>query len=63
MFFTLINRMFLWLPVSLRILVSAVFAVFAIFVAVALLKAVYNLLQFIFQALGGLLSKVVSLFT
>lgn len=63
MFFTLINRMFLWLPVSLRVLVSAVFAVFAIFVAVALLKAVYNLLQFIFQALGGLLSKVVSLFT
>lgn len=63
MFFALINRMFLWLPVSLRVLVSAVFAVFAIFVAVALLKAVYNLLQFIFQALGGLLSKVVSLFT
>lgn len=63
MFFTLINRLFLWLPVSLRVLVAAVFSVFAIFVAVALLKAVYNLLQFIFHALGGLLSKVVSLFT
>lgn len=63
MFFALINRLFLWLPVSLRVLVGAVFGVFAIFVAVALLKAVYNLLQFIFNALGGLLSKVVSLFT
>lgn len=63
MFFALVNRLFLWLPVSLRVLVGAVFGVFAIFVAVALLKAVYNLLQFIFNALGGLLSKVVSLFT
>lgn len=63
MFFALINGMFGWLPTSLRVLVSAIFAIFSIFVAVALLKAVYNLLQFIFNALGGLLGKVVSLFT
>lgn len=63
MFFALINGMFDWLPASLRVLVSAIFAIFSIFVAVALLKAVYNLLQFIFNALGGLLGKVVSLFT
>lgn len=62
MFFSLLSGMFGWLPAPLRMLVTAVFVIFAIFVAIALLKAIYNLLKFVFDLLGGLIGKVVALF-
>ena len=61
--FDLINSMFGWMPVPLRLLTCAVFVVFSVFVAVAIIKAIYGLLQFLMNVLGGLLGKVVALFT
>lgn len=61
--FDLINSMFGWMPIPLRLLTGAVFVVFSVFVAVAIIKAIYGLLQFLMNVLGGLLGKVVALFT
>lgn len=60
--FGLIRSAFGWLPDSLYFLVSAILTFFAIFVAVSLIVAVFKLVQFIVQVLGGILGKVVQLF-
>jgi hypothetical protein len=60
--FGLIRTAFGWLPDSLYFLVSAILTFFAIFVAVSLIVAVFKLVQFIVQVLGGILGKVVQLF-
>ena len=57
-----IRTAFHWLPTQLYLLVSAVITFFAIFVAVALIKALWQLIQFVVNVLGGVLGKVVSLF-
>lgn len=57
-----IRTAFQWLPAPLYLLVSAVITFFAIFVAVALIKALWQLIQFVVNVLGGVLGKVVSLF-
>ena len=57
-----IRTAFQWLPTPLNLLVSAVITFFAIFVAVALIKALWQLIQFVVNVLGGVLGKVVSLF-
>ena len=57
-----IRTAFQWLPTPLHLLVSAVITFFAIFVAVALIKALWQLIQFVVNVLGGVLGKVVSLF-
>lgn len=57
-----IRTAFQWLPTLLYLLVSAVITFFAIFVAVALIKALWQLIQFVVNVLGGVLGKVVSLF-
>ena len=57
-----IRTAFQWLPAPLYLLVSAVITFFAIFVAVALIKALWQLTQFVVNVLGGVLGKVVSLF-
>ena len=62
MFFSLLSGMFGWMPQPIGTLVTAVFVIFSIFVAIALLKAIYNLLKFVFDLLGGLVGKVVGLF-
>lgn len=62
MFFSLLSGMFGWLPGPLRGLVNAVFIIFAIYVAVALIKTIFTLMQFIFNMLTGLFGKVASLF-
>lgn len=61
--FALIMQMFSWMPVGLRVLACSVFVVFLVFVAVAVIKAIYGLLQFLVGLLGGMLGKVVALFT
>ena len=61
--FALIMQMFAWMPSGLRILAASVFVVFLVFVAVAIIKAIYGLLQFLVGLLGGMLGKVVALFT
>ena len=53
---------FKWLPTPLFLLVSAVFTFFSIFVAVALIKALLQIIQFVIKALGGVLGKVAALF-
>lgn len=53
---------FKWLPTPLFLLVSAVFTFFSIFVAVALIKALLQIIQFVVKALGGVLGKVAALF-
>lgn len=62
MFFTFLTYCFKWLPTPLFLLVSAVFTVFAVIVAVEILKLIYTLVEFFTKALGGLLKKVVALF-
>ena len=62
MFFTFLTYCFKWLPTPLFLLVSAVFTVFAVIVAVEILKLIYALIEFFAKALGGLLKKVVTLF-
>ncbi len=57
-----IRTAFQWLPTPLFLLVSAVITFFAIFVAVALIKVLWQLIQFVVNVLGGVLGKVVSLF-
>ena len=57
-----VRTAFHWLPKPLYLLVSAVITFFAIFVAVALIKALWQLIQFVVNVLGGVLGKVVSLF-
>ena len=57
-----IRTAFQWRPTPLYLLVSAVITFFAIFVAVALIKALWQLIQFVVNVLGGVLGKVVSLF-
>ena len=57
-----VHTAFHWLPTPLYLLVSAVITFFAIFVAVALIKALWQLIQFVVNVLGGVLGKVVSLF-
>lgn len=57
-----VRTAFHWLPTTLYLLVSAVITFFAIFVAVALIKALWQLIQFVVNVLGGVLGKVVSLF-
>lgn len=57
-----VRAAFHWLPTPLYLLVSAVITFFAIFVAVALIKALWQLIQFVVNVLGGVLGKVVSLF-
>lgn len=57
-----IRTAFQWLPTPLYLLVSAVITFFSIFVAVALIKALWQLIQFVVNVLGGVLGKVVSLF-
>ena len=57
-----VRTAFHWLPAPLYLLVSAVITFFAIFVAVALIKALWQLIQFVVNVLGGVLGKVVSLF-
>ena len=61
--FALVSEMFSWMPNGLRVLAASVFVVFIVFVAVAIIKAIYGLLQFLVGLLGGLLGKVVALFT
>jgi len=58
----LILATFKWLPTPLYLLVSAILVFFFIFVAVAIIIAVYKLIQFLVHVLGGILGKVVSLF-
>lgn len=53
---------FKWLPTPLFLLVSAVFTFFSIFVAISLIKALLQIIQFIVKALGGVLGKVAALF-
>ena len=53
-----IRTAFRWLPTPLYLIVSAVIT----FVAVALIKALWQLIQFVVSVLGGVLGKVVSLF-
>lgn len=62
MFFTFLSYCFKWLPTPLFLLVCAVFTVFAVIVAVEILKLIYTLIEFFAKALGGLLKKVVALF-
>lgn len=62
MFFSLIISMFGWLPFPLRCLVGAIFVFFSIFVAIALIKTLLTLIEFIVSMLGGILGKVASLF-
>ena len=50
-----IRTAFQWLPTPLYLLVSAVITFFAIFVAVALIKALWQLIQFVVNVLGGVL--------
>lgn len=57
-----IRTSFQWLPTPLYILVSAIITFFAIFVAVSLIKALWQLIQFVVNVLGGVLGKVVALF-
>lgn len=58
----LILSTFKWLPTPLFVLVSAIFVFFFIFTAVAIVIAVYKLIQFLVHVLGGILGKVVQLF-
>ena len=58
----LVLATFKWLPTPLFLLVSAILTFFFIFVAVSVIIAVYKLIQFIVDVLGGILGKVVSLF-
>ena len=58
----LILGTFKWLPTPLFLLVSAIFTFFVIFVAVAIIIAVYKPVQFLTHVLGGILKKVVELF-
>ena len=62
MFFSLIMSMFGWMPFQLRGLVAAVFVFFSVFVAIALIKTLLTLIEFIVGMLGGVLGKVASLF-
>lgn len=62
MFFSLIISMFGWLPFPLRALIGAIFVFFSIFVAIALIKMLFTLIEFIAGMLGGILGKVASLF-
>lgn len=62
MFFSLLSDLFGWLPLPLRGLIGVVFVFFAVFVAFALIKIVFTLIQFIVSMLGGVLGKVASLF-
>ena len=62
MFFSLIISMFGWLPFPLRALIGAVFVIFSVFVAIALVKMVFTLMQFVVNMLTGILGKVASLF-
>ena len=61
--FALIFDLFSWMPFGLQILACSVFVVFLVFVAVAIIKVIYGLLQFLVGLLGGMLGKVVALFT
>ena len=58
----LVLATFTWLPTPLYLRVSAILVFFFLFVAVSVIIAVYKLIQFLVQVLGGVLGKVVSLF-
>lgn len=62
MYFSLLSDMFGWLPLPLRALIGVVFVFFAIFTAIALIKIIFTLVEFIAGMLGGILGKVASLF-
>ena len=62
MFFSLISSLFSWLPAPLRTLISVVFVIFAVFVAISLIKIIFTLMQFVVNLLTGILGKVASLF-
>ncbi len=60
--FSLILAMFKWLPTPLFMLVSAIFTIFSIFVAVALIKIFLSVLDFLAKVTSGLFGKVAGLF-
>lgn len=62
MFFGFMRFCFSWLPAPLYGLVSSIFAVFAVIVAIQVIKLLYSLLKFVADVLGGLWVKVVSYF-
>lgn len=62
MIFSFIRSTFGWMPFTLQLLVSAIFSIFIIFVAISLLKAIARLIEFLVNILGGVFGKVVALF-
>lgn len=62
MFFGFMRLCFSWLPTPLYALVSSIFMVFAIIVAIQVIKLLYSLLKFAADVFGGLWVKVVSYF-
>lgn len=62
MMFSLMRLCFSWLPTPLYYLVSGVFSVFAIIVAIHIIRFVVDLLKFFVELGGGLASKVVGFF-
>ena len=62
MFFSLLSGLFGWMPFPLRGLVLAVFIFFAVYVAIAMIKTLFALMEFISNLLTGLFGKIASLF-
>lgn len=62
MFLTFFRSCFYWLPTPLYLLVSAIFTVFAVIVAVQVIKLLASIIRFIVDVLGGLWVKVVQFF-
>ncbi len=58
----LLNMGFSWLPDALAFLVGAVCAIFSLAVLIRIVKLIVELISFVKNLFGGLLSKVVSWF-
>lgn len=60
--FAFFESCFLWLPLPLYLLVCAIFTVFAVIVAIQVIKLLASIIKFIVDVLGGLWTKVVGFF-
>lgn len=60
--FAMMRACFGWLPLPLRLVVGAIFSIFALIIAIEVIKIIAALLKFLVDLCGGIIAKVVAFF-
>lgn len=60
--FAFMRASFGWLPLPLYLVVGAIFSIFALIIAIEVIKIIATLLKFLVELCGGIIAKVVGWF-